>query len=139
MLARFLIDIQVLAINIRDDRKSRGVVQKRSAKFIGFKYKIVARATPEIAAVFATAKLFKVCSYDDCRVKPASNERERRERGRRAFTVCAGDGDRLVLPSEFAHGLGVGEHPHAPTPRFLKLRIGRRYGLIYDHKSHILR
>src|SRR5689334_4467626 len=104
----------MLAVDVRDDRDERGVVEEGMAELVRLEHEKAALTGPEIgSASLFMAEFFEIGAHDDRGIEAARNERERSERRRCAFPVRAGDRDRAVLLGEIAYRLGVGEYGDA--------------------------
>ena len=98
----------MLAVNVRHDRDSGGVVQESAAEIVGFKHKML----PASDADIFVAELAKICSNKNGRVKACVHKHKPRKRGRGALAMRAGYRDRRIALREAAEHRGVGERPH---------------------------
>ena len=110
--------VEVLGIDVGDDRDVGGQLQERAVALVGFDHHPVAGAEPGVGAIGVDD-----AAVDDGRVEPGRLEQRRHERGGRRLAVRAGDRDALLEPHQLGEHFGAANDRNAPRARRDELRI----------------
>ena len=115
--------VEVLGIDVGDDRDVGGQLQERAVALVGFDHHPVAGPEPGVRAISVDD-----AAVDDGRVETGRLEQRRHERGRRRLAVRAGDRDALLEPHELGEHFGAANDRNAPRARRDELGIVALHG-----------
>ena len=104
--------VEMLGIDVGDDRDVGGQLQERAVALVGLDHHPVAGAEPGIGAIGVDD-----AAIDHGRIEPGGVEQRRDQRGRRGLAVGAGDRDALLEPHQLGQHLGAADDGNAPRAR----------------------
>ena len=110
--------IEMLGIDIGDDRDIGRQLQERAVALVGLHHHPVAGAETRVGAIGVDD-----AAVDHGRIEPAGVEQGCDHRGRRGLAMRAGDRDAALQPHQFGQHLGAAHHGNAPLARRHQFRI----------------
>ena len=110
--------IEMLGIDIGDDRDLGRQLQERAVALVRFDHHPVARTETRVGAIGIDD-----AAIDHGGIEAAGIEQRRDHRGRGGLAVGAGDGDAALQPHQLGQHLGAAHHRNAPFARRRQFRI----------------
>ena len=110
--------VEMLGVDVRDDRDRRRELEERAVALVGFGDEILAAAETR-----AGADRLQAAADEDRGIEPALGEHERGEPRRRRLAVRARDGDPLLHAHELREHFRARNHRHALVAREVHLGI----------------
>ena len=114
--------IQMLAVDVGDDRDDRRQLQKRPVAFVAFDHQVIAFSQARVGAVDPHA-----AADQDGRVQICVDQNRRDHRSSGGLAVAAGDGDPEFLAHQLGQQLAAWNHGKLAAARLDDFRILRTH------------
>ena len=122
--------IQMLAVDVGDDRQNRRELQERSVALVAFDHQVIACAHARVRA----AQHCRAPAHHHGGIETRVDQNGRHHRGGGGFAVAAGDGDAEFQAHQLGQQLAARDHGKPEAARFDDFRIVGPHRGADDHR-----